>query len=160
TIVKRTRAVARALVNSDEEWTARPSGTSKHRSERIAACGVGARTLNQAVLLAQRGKVDELAMLVADIPGAVQRAPFGAQLLQSAALAGRAEVVDWLLDHAVDVNTPAPLPVNHVGSAFELVFFVTPLCAARMFGRSEVTTLLLDRGARDDVFTAAFLGDL
>ena len=79
---------------------------SKHRSELIASCGVGARTLKQAVLLAQRGKVDELATLVFEVPDVVERAPFAARLLQSATLAGRIEVVEWLLDHGVDVNQP------------------------------------------------------
>jgi truncated hemoglobin YjbI/ankyrin repeat protein len=158
--LNRARAVAHALVNSEEEWTVGPSGTSKHRSDRIAACGVGARTLNQAMLLAQRGKVDKLATIVAEIPDVVRRARFAAGLLQSATMAGRTEVLDWLLDFGLDVNTPSPLPVSLAGSAFELVLFVTPLCAARKTGRSEVTTLLLGRGARNDVFTAAYLGDL
>jgi ankyrin repeat protein len=38
--------------------------------------------------------------------------------------------------------------------------FVAPLCAARMTRRPEISALLLRRGAREDVFTAAFLGDL
>jgi truncated hemoglobin YjbI/ankyrin repeat protein len=159
-ILKRARAVAFALVTSEEERTAPPSGTSKHRSDRIAACGIGARTLKRAVLSAQRGKVGELAEVVAEIPDVVRRPRFAAELLQSAAMAGRTEVVDWLLDHGVDVNTPSPLHVSLVGSAFELVLYVTPLCTARMAGRSEVTTVLRRRGAKDDVFTAAFLGDL
>jgi hemoglobin len=159
-ILEGTRAVAHVLVNSEDEVTARASGTSLHRSDRIATCGVGARTLKQAVHSAQRGKVDDLATVVADIPDVVGRARFAAQLLQNATLAGRPEVVNWLLDHGVDVNTPSPLHVSLVGSAFELVLFVTSLCAARMIGSSQVTTLLLRRGARDDVFTAAFLGDL
>lgn len=46
------------------------------------------------------------------------------------------------------------------GGALELVFFVTPLCAARMTRRPRISALLLGRGAREDVFTAAFLGDL
>jgi truncated hemoglobin YjbI len=159
-ILTRARAVALALVNSEKEATAPGRGTSKHRSDQIAACGVGARTLKQAVLLAQRGKVDGLATLVTEIPDVVGRARFAAGLLQSATMAGRTAVLDWLLDCGVDVNTPSPLPVSLVGSAFELVFFVTPLCAARLSRRSDVATLLLRRGARDDVFTAAFLGDL
>jgi ankyrin repeat protein len=116
--------------------------------------------VKQAVLLAQRGKAEELATLVAGVPDVVERAPFAARLLQSATLAGRIEVVEWLLDHGADANIPCPLPVRWVGGALELVFFVTPLCAAGMTRRSEISTLLLRRGAREDVFTAAFLGDL
>jgi hypothetical protein len=116
--------------------------------------------MKQAGLSAQRGKVEELATLAAEIPDLVERAPFAAQLLQSATLAGRIEVVEWLLDQGIDVNAPWPLPVRLVGGAMELVCFVTPLCAARMTRRAELTALLLRRGAEVDVFTAAFLGDL
>lgn len=160
TILERGRAVALALVNSEHEPAGRAPGESRHRSQRIASCGVGARTVKQAVLLSQRGKADELAALVAEVPDVVERAPFAARLLQSATLAGRIGVVEWLLDRGVDVNAPGPLPVRVVGGALELVLFVTPLCAARMTRQSEIGVLLLRRGARDDAFTAAFLGDL
>jgi truncated hemoglobin YjbI/ankyrin repeat protein len=159
-ILERARAVALALVNAAHEPEGRGPGASRHRSSRIASCGVGARTLNRAVLLARRGKVDELAALVVEIPDLVARAAYAAQLLQSATLAGRIDVVEWLLDHGVDPNTPRPLPVGVVGGALELVLFVTPLCAARMARRGEIAALLLRRGAIHDVFTAAFLGDL
>jgi truncated hemoglobin YjbI/ankyrin repeat protein len=159
-ILERARAVALALVNSEHEPDGRAPAASRHRSHRIASCGVGARTLNRAALLARRGKVDELAGLVVEIPDVVQRAPYAARLLQSATLAGRTGVAGWLLDHGVDANAPWPLPVQVVGGALELVLFVTPLCAARMTGRPEIEELLLRRGAKDDVFTAAFLGDL
>jgi hemoglobin len=159
-ILERARALALFLVNSADEPAGRASKGSRHRSPRIASCGVSARTVKQAVLLAQRGKVNELAALVVEIPEIVERAPFAAQLLQSATRAGRIEVIEWLLDRGVDANTPSPLPVRMIGGALELVFFVTPLCAARMTGGSETNALLLRRGAREDVFTSAFLGDL
>jgi len=157
-ILERAREVALALVNSE---SVPPSPrASKHRSQRIASCGVGARTIKQAVHLSRRGKADELASLVAEIPDVVERAPFAARLLQTATVAGRIEVVEWLLDHGADASTPSPLPVGLVGGALELVLFVTPLCAARLTRHTEISALLLRRGARGDVFTAAFLGEL
>jgi truncated hemoglobin YjbI/ankyrin repeat protein len=161
-VLERAQTVAVALVNHEDPASSsgRRPGTSRHRSEDIATCGVGARTLKQAVLSAQRGRVDELVTLVEEVPDVVQRPEFAARLLQSATLAGRIEVVEWLIDRGVDVNRPAPLHVSMVGASFELVFFVTPLCAARMTRRSEIGTYLLGRGAREDIFTAAFLGDL
>jgi truncated hemoglobin YjbI len=161
-IVGRAQAVALALVNHEGPALSagRGPGTSRHRSERVASCGVGARTLKRAVVLAQRGKVDELATIVVEVPDVVERPAFAARLLQEATLAGRVEVVEWLIDRGVDVNRPAPLHVSLIGASFELVFFVTPLCAARMTRRSEMSTYLLGRGAREDIFTAAFLGDL
>jgi truncated hemoglobin YjbI/ankyrin repeat protein len=161
-IVERAHAVALALVNQEDlaPSPGRGPGSSRHRSENIAFCGVGARTLKRAALSAQRGKVDELATLVVDVPDVVERPAVAARLLQSATLAGRVEVVEWLIDHGVDVNRPAPLPVSMIGGSFELVFFVTPLCAARMTRRSGISEYLVGRGALEDIFTAAFLGDL
>jgi ankyrin repeat protein len=148
------------MVNSEHEPAGPAPGASRHRSPQIASCGVGARTMTQAVRLAQRGKIDELAALTVEIPDIVERAPFAARLLQSATLAGRLGVIEWLVGQGVDANTPWPLPGRMMGGALELVFFVTPLCAARMTRHPEITALLLRRGARQDVFTAAFLGDL
>jgi truncated hemoglobin YjbI/ankyrin repeat protein len=159
-ILEGARAVALSLVNSDQEPAGRTPGASRYRSHQVASCGVGARTVKRAVLMVQRGKLGELASLVAEVPDVLRRTPFAAQLLQSATLAGRVDSVGWLLDQGVDVNIPWPLPVRLVGGALELVLFVTPLCASRMARHTEITELLLRRGASHDVFTAAFLGDL
>ena len=51
----------------------------------------------------------------------------------------------------VDVNKPSPIAP---------LIFVTPLCAARTKRRSKIEALLLRRGAQEDIFTHAFLGDL
>ena len=40
------------------------------------------------------------------------------------------------------------------------LIFLTPLCAARARRRKEVEALLVRRGAKEDIFTHAFLGDL
>jgi len=65
-----------------------------------------------------------------------------------------------LMDAGVGADRPFWMPVGVTGPAFERVIFVTPLCAARMKRRSAVESLLLAAGAREDVFTSAFLGDL
>ncbi len=65
-----------------------------------------------------------------------------------------------LLDRGVGPDHPFYLPVRVTGQAFERVVFVTPLCAARMKGGPAVEEVLSAAGARDDVFTSAFLGDL
>jgi truncated hemoglobin YjbI/ankyrin repeat protein len=156
-ILHRARALAFGLVNSEPGPLGETRATSKHRSQQVASCGVGARTVKQAVRLAERGKVDELASLIAEASDPVERDPFAARLLQAATLTGRIEVVAWLLDHGADANTPWTLPV---GGALELVLFVTPLCAAGMRDRSEIAALLCSHGAKQDVFTAAFLGQV
>jgi truncated hemoglobin YjbI/ankyrin repeat protein len=159
-ILERARSVVLSLVNSDRAPVGQTSVTSKHRSPAIASCGIGARSMKQAMVVAQRGKVDELAGLMADIPELGERAPFAAALMQCAVLAGRLEVVGWLTDHGINIDTPWPLPVKLVGGAFELVLFVTPLCAAHLSRRSDIHELLQQRGARHDIFSAAFLGDV
>jgi len=163
-IFEHAQVIAVSLVNHEQDATptgGRPRAVRfKHRSEFIASCGVGARTLARALLFAERGDVEELASLVATVPDAVERPAFSARLLQGACLSGQVVVVEWLLAHGADVVRPWPLPVALIGGAFEGVFYVTPMCAARMKHRSDLATLLVDHGARDDVFTAAFLGDV
>lgn len=66
-------------------------------------------------------------------------------------LAGRMSVVELLLDEGVDVNKPSPI---------ETLILVTPLCAARMRRRKDIEVVLLRNGAKEDIFTHAFLGDL
>jgi hypothetical protein len=68
-------------------------------------------------------------------------------------------MVGWLLDYGADVNTPWSLPVGIVGGSFELTLLATPLCVARMSHHLEIGALLTGRGAKEDIFTAAFLGD-
>src|SRR5262249_10211640 len=80
--------------------------------------------------------------------------------MQSAALAGRTEIVQLLLDRGVGANRPFYLPVGVTGRAYERVVYVTPLGAARLKRRPAVESALLAAGAREDVVTSAFLGDL
>jgi ankyrin repeat protein len=109
--------------------------------------------------LAHRGDVAGLGEALAAAPDLLLPS-FAAAIMQSAALAGRAETVRMLLDRGGGADGPFSLPVGVTGIAFERVVFVTPLCAARMKRRSAVESLLLAAGAHEDVFTSAFLGSL
>ena len=147
-IVARVRPLAMTLVND------RGNGPTP-----VAWCGVGARPVTRARELAHRGDVAGLAAALAEVPDLLLP-PFAAAIMQSAALAGRADIVRMLLDDGVAADRPFWVPVGLTGPAFERVIFVTPLCGARMKRRSAVESLLLAAGAREDVFTSAFLGDL
>lgn len=144
------RSIATALVNQ-------PEGVDN--SAAVAWCGVRARILTRARQLAHRGDGDGLAAALAEAPDLLQPS-FAAAIMQSAVLAGRAEIVRMLLDHGVGPDVPFYLPVGVTGLAFERVIYVTPLCAARLKRRPAAESLLIAAGAREDVFTAAFLGEI
>lgn len=146
TIFGQVRPLAMALVN-------RPA------QQDVAWCGTGARVVTRATDLARRGDAAGLGGVLAEAPGLL-RPTYAAALMQAAALAGRTEVVRMLLDNGVGPDHPFYLPVGVTGQAFERVIFVTPLCAARFKRRAAAQELLLAAGASEDVFTAAFLGDL
>jgi len=146
TIFGQVRPLAMALVN-------RPA------AQNLAWCGIGARPVTRALDLAHRGDAAGLGAALAQEPDLLLPA-YAAAIMQAAALAGRAEVVRMLLDNGVGPDHPFYLPVRVTGMAFEQVIYVTPLCAARFKRRTAVESLLLTAGASEDIFTAAFLGDL
>jgi len=145
-IFGQVRPLAMALVNE----SGRPD---------VAWCGVGARAVTRATDLARRGDVAGLGEALAQAP-VLLRPTYAAAIMQAAALAGRAEIVRMLLEGGAGPDHPFFLPVGITGLAFERVIYVTPLCAARLKRRSAVESVLLAAGAREDIFTAAFLGDL
>lgn len=149
-IFEAARALAQALVNDQAD--------ADRVAQKPAWCGIGARTVKQATTSARRGDVAALDKAVAEAPGLL-RPTYVAATLQAAALAGRTEVIRSLVDRGVRPDHPHYLPLNVAGAAFERVLFVTPLCATRLRKRTETIALLETVGARDDVFTAAFLGD-
>jgi truncated hemoglobin YjbI/ankyrin repeat protein len=101
--------------------------------------------------LARRGDAPALRALLQRAPDVLASAPHAATLMQFAALSGRDSVIELLLDSGVDVDKPAPID--------ELIL-ITALCAARWKRRRRTEALLLERGASEDIFTHAFLGDL
>lgn len=146
TIFGQVRPLAMALVNQPAP-------------QNVAWCGTGARAVTQASDLARRGDVAVLGAALEEAPDLLLPT-YAAAIMHTAALAGRAQIVQMLLDNGVGPDHPFHLPVGVTGWAFERVLYVTPLCAARFRRRAAVESLLLAAGARDDVFTAAFLGDL
>ncbi|MEQ7128178.1 ankyrin repeat domain-containing protein [Actinopolymorpha sp. B11F2] len=173
-IFAQVRSLALALVN-DQVAPARPAGpagrgvgrdgqgaggeATSGAAREVAWCGSGGRTVKRARDLARRGDVAGVDAALVEAPDLL-RPTYAAAIMQAASLTGRTEVVRTLLDRGVGADHPYYLPVGVTGVAFERVLFVTPLCAARMKRRSAVETLLTAAGAREDVFTAAFLGDL
>lgn len=114
----------------------------------------------EATSMARRGEVARLRDWLAEHPEALQPTTTAAAVLNAAVMAGRVEVVELLLGEGVDVNKPFYLSVGVAGRAFERVVFVTPLCAARAKRRPAVEASLERAGACDDVFSAAYLGDV
>jgi truncated hemoglobin YjbI/ankyrin repeat protein len=143
TILDKARVLAMALVNEGAEPSAlraRPHGTCLRYEPAI-----------ESLTLARRGDAAALRRLVKHAPDVLGSAPHAARLLQLAVLGGREPAIAFLLDAGVDVNKPSPI---------EPLIFMTPLCAARTKRRSKIEALLLRRGATEDIFTHAFLGDL
>lgn len=121
---------------------------------RLVNDGAPKDVLKQALVLAGRGDVDAVASLVEEHPGLIdQRGRDGATMLWTAARRGRRALVRWLVAWGADVEIP--------GSAVHVVqVMVSPYCIAVRSRRAEVAQVLLDQGARVDVFCAAFLGQL
>ena len=141
-IYPHVRGLAMALVNEGEAPSAlraRAHGTCLRYKPAV-----------ESLDLARRGEAAALAALLKQAPEVLASVPHAASLLHLAASAGRVPVVELLLGSGVDPDKPAPI---------EPLIFVTPLCAARVKRRKEVEALLLRRGAQEDIFTQAFLGD-
>jgi hemoglobin len=139
--------LAMALVNEGQPPSAlraRPHGACLRYKPAIDSLG-----------LARRGDAAELRALLERAPDVLASAPHAATLLHLAALAGCTAVVELLLRSGVDVNKPSPIT-----KPIAPLIFVTPLCAARAKQRNEVEVVLVRHGAKEDIFTHAFLGDM
>ena len=137
---------------------ARPTGGSG-RSIEVGWCSFGARTVKQATDSARRGDSAGLSAILAEAPD-LELPTYAAAILQEAVLAGQTAVVEFLLHRGTSVDLPFYLPVRLVGAAYEQVVYATPLCVARLRRRHPIEAMLLGEGAVDDIFTAAFVGDL
>lgn len=72
------------------------------------------------------------------------------RLFLKAILRGRFDVVRLLVEHGVDVNVPF----------LHRDLMMTPWCVARHQGQGEMADYFIEQGARVDIFSAAFLGEL
>jgi hypothetical protein len=141
-IDERISTLALALVNEGDQ-------PSHLRARPHGACLRW--TAIESLSLARRGEVSALDALLRRSPDVLASEPHAATLLQLAVLGGRKAVVELLLERGVDVDKPA---------AIRALIFLTPLGAARLRRRDDTEALLLARGAREDIFTHALLGDL
>jgi truncated hemoglobin YjbI len=142
-IDEQTTLLATALVNEGtprSAMRARSHGTCLRYEPAI-----------ESLTLARRGDAVALRELLERTPDVLGSVPHAASLLHLAVLAGREPVVELLLERGVDVDKPSPI---------EPMIFVTPLCAARAKRRTEIEALLIRHGAKEDIFTHAFIGDL
>jgi truncated hemoglobin YjbI/ankyrin repeat protein len=149
-IYEKIRALGLALVNESEPHTALRAGSH-------GAC-LRHKPAVESIELARRGNAAALRELLAHAPDILASTPLTAKLLLLAVLAGRMSVVELLLDEGVDVNKPSPIPLRRRSS--DTLIFATPFCAARLKRRKDIEVVLLRHGAKEDIFTHAFLGEL
>ena len=103
---------------------------------------------------AGRDDVDSVRAVLNEKPDWIARTgSHGRTMLWEAAYRGRASMVKYLLDRGADIDA--------CGCRFTpLVVHISPYCAARFKRHDDVADRLLQRGARLDVYAAAYLGQL
>lgn len=102
--------------------------------------------------LAERGDLKGMQALLEDHPDWInRRGSHGRTFLFEAVRKGRHELVVWLLELGADMSLTGCYNS-------ESLVQLSPLAAARFYGRTEMEQLLSARGARDDIFRAAFCG--
>ena len=155
-------SIALGMVNEDDE--------SFDPAKLIPSCAGNlsdeARELVRLIVLANRGKLEEVRNALDLFPNLIhKRAAHGRTLLWEAARGGRTEVVEFLIHEGSDIHMPGSLPYQ-ANFPFSLPRFpetlvpLSPYTAARWMKRKKVIPLLEEYGARDDIFSCAFLGDL
>ena len=103
--------------------------------------------------LAARGDMAGLRALIKAHPDYLsKRANHNRTLLWEAVRRGRMPVVRWLVERGADVDATGAY--NN-----ESAVQITPYCAALYYRRPEAAAYLLGKGARLDIFRAAFIGE-
>jgi ankyrin repeat protein len=104
--------------------------------------------------IAAKGDMEELRKLLVRHPERLnQRSSHHRTLLWEAVRRGKMPAVKWLVEQGADVNAVG----RYNGESFILL---TPYCAAIYYHRLELTEYLRAHGAREDIFRAAYLGDI
>ena len=150
--------IAQSLVNRPD--TGDPSALRKHCE---FAQDAGTRSLELTLLALAKGQDDAVKRsLTRDPLLALGRGMHGQSLLWLAVYKNRPELVRTLLDLGADPNAPGCDPPRGEIASSRVrpgtIVSVTPLAFARKL-RPTLVPLLVEGGAVDDVFTAAWLGD-
>lgn len=85
---------------------------------------------------------------------------YGARLLLLAAVRGKAQCAEMLLQSGISANAVEMLAGSDATKWGFPKLRITPLCAALVAGREALVRLLVEYGACYDIFTAAFVGDV
>ena len=104
--------------------------------------------------IAAKGDIEALRELLTRHPERLnQRGSHNRTLLWEAVRRGKLPAVEWLIERGADVNAVG----RYNGESFVQL---TPYCAAIYYHRLEVAEYLRAHGAQEDIFRAAFLGDV
>ena len=104
--------------------------------------------------IAARGNLEKLQALIAQqLETLNKRGPHGRTFLFETVRKGRENIVRWLLDRGANID---------LTGCYNSETFVqlNPLPAARYYQHLDIESMLIDRGAPNDVFRAAFCGQL
>ncbi len=112
------------------------------------------RASNKVLELAGKGDIEGLAELLARNPEWLNKSgSHGRTLLWEAVRRGKLPAIEWLIAQGADVNGAG----RYNGESFVLL---TPYCAAIYYHRLEVAEYLRAHGAQEDIFRAAYLGNV
>ncbi len=104
--------------------------------------------------IAAKGDIEELRQLLTRHAERLnQRGSHNRTLLWEAVRRGKLPAVQWLVEQGADVNATG----RYNGESFILL---TPYCAAIYYHRLEVAEYLRSHGAQEDIFRAAYLGNI
>ena len=121
---------------------------------RLTNGGAPFKTVLEAIGLASKGRLEAVQDLVSQYPSLLrQRGRDGVTLLWEASRRGRLPLVELLAEQGADIDTPG-------STAHATEVMLSPYVVATKARHEAVARYLRARGARVDVYAAAYLGDL